>query len=459
MSSNQSQRTTRKRLRQATLTANSELSDPSDSKRRRRPSAESRGTWGMESKGIMIYEPNSWKVDDYSLLRKPESLKIAAFDLDSTLITTRSRAKFPKSATDWRLLNSRVSTNLAELNAQGYIFVIFTNQAGVGNGRITDDFIRTRLEGITTAMKVEAGVYVATGKDHYRKPGTAMWDLFVQTIGGVNRIDAKGSFYVGDAAGRPERPGAAKDFSDSDLRFSVNIGLQFRTPEQHFFEKPEEVVRTDVISGFDPRVLEQENSNALIDGSTDMDELLREIVSPPDIVDELALGASQGSGVPPVQMMVLMHGYPASGKTTFVKRHLMSKGYVWINQDTMHTFSRCARAAREALANGKSVVVDNTNADRNARAKYIDLAKAHSANMKIICLCMATQQDVSKHLNMVRERESQGGFPHVPVVAFHAYAKRVAPPEVSERIDRIGEVQFLPRFTSEQERYMFTRLS
>lgn len=459
MSATPTQRTTRKRLRQTTL-SNSDLStDTADSKRRRRPSAENKGTWDTQGKGVMIYEPTAWKLDDYMLLRKPDALKIAAFDLDSTLITTRSRAKFPKSATDWRLLNSRVAPNLAALQEQGYIFVVFTNQAGVGNGRITEDFVRTRVEGITAALKVDAGVYVATAKDHYRKPGTAMWDLFVQTIGGVHRIDAKASFYVGDAAGRPERSGTAKDFSDSDLRFSVNIGLQFRTPEQHFYVRPEEAVRTDVIAGFDPRVMVAQHATPLLDDGSDLDRVLREIVSPADLVDELALGASPQNGIPPVQMMVLMHGVPASGKTTFVKRHLMTKGYLWINQDTLHTFSRCSRATRDALAEGKSVVIDNSNPDRTARKKYIELAKLHSSSLKVVCLCMRTEENVARHLNMVRERESQGTCPHVPVVAFHAYRKRAEAPEADENIDRIGEVRFVPHFSNEQERYMFTRLT
>lgn len=408
----------------------------------------------------MIFEPATWKVDEYAVLRKQANLKIAAYDLDSTLITTRSRAKFPKNASDWKPLNTHVATKLASLTEQGYVFVIFTNQAGVGNGRITDDFIRTRIEGILNSFSLDAGVFVATSKDHYRKPGTGMWDLFVQLIGGVSHIDAKNSFYVGDAAGRPARPGATKDFSDSDLRFSINIGLRFQTPEEHFLGRADEGVRADVVTGFDPRPLVADNYHPLIDEKTDMDAILKELLSPAEAFDALKDGASSGAADnPAVQTMVLMHGFPASGKTTFVKRHLTTKGYVWVNQDTQHTFSRCTRATRDALADGKSVVIDNTNADRNARSKYIDIAKTYNENMKVVCLCMKTTHELARHLNTIREWDSQGASPHIPIVAFHAYSKRLEKPSSDERIDCVAEVNFIPRFNSEQERYLFTRLT
>lgn len=41
----------------------------------------------------------------------------------------------------------------------------------------------------------------------------------------------KKSFYCGDAAGRLKTSSTPKDFSDSDLKFALNIGLPFLTPE------------------------------------------------------------------------------------------------------------------------------------------------------------------------------------------------------------------------------------
>lgn len=462
MSRRQSPRETRKRMRQGTLNSLAGIPEGSDAKRSRRDAVSDMcGTWNEEVKGLMLFQPSSWKSPNTILGKQTTLIRIAAFDLDTTLITTKTRAKFPKSANDWRLLNNQVTRSFSELSAQGYVLVIFTNQAGVSNGRITESFIRIRLEGILSALKEDIGVLVATGKDNFRKPGTGMWDYLMQLAGGADRVDKKNSFYVGDAAGRPTRPAHPADFSDSDLKFSINIGVPFRTPEEHFLDKMSEAVSVDNIKGFDPRVMisSPDIGSTFIDDNTDLDLLLRSIVSPSQLVDELHMGSSSGDEVPAIQIMVLMHGFPASGKTTFVKRHLLPRGFVWVNQDTVHTFSRCSRATKEGLASGKSIVVDNTNPDRNARAKYIDIGKAHDRNIKIICLVMETPKEVAQHLNVVRERESIGSRPKVPVVAYHAFSKCRQLPRETERIDRIGVVRFVPSFASEQERYFFTRLS
>lgn len=49
-----------------------------------------------------------------------------------------------------------------------------------------------------------------------------MWDLLLKNNGGIE-VSKKLSFYCGDAAGR--KNGKHKDFSDSDLKFGLNVGL------------------------------------------------------------------------------------------------------------------------------------------------------------------------------------------------------------------------------------------
>lgn len=71
---------------------------------------------------------------------------------------------------------------------------------------------------------------MATTKDDYRKPNTAMWEFFCQNCNGNVKIDKEKSFFVGDAAGRK------KDHSASDKEFAANCGLKFYT-EDEFFEK------------------------------------------------------------------------------------------------------------------------------------------------------------------------------------------------------------------------------
>jgi hypothetical protein len=65
----------------------------------------------------------------------------------------------------------------------------------------------------------------------------------------------------------------------------------------------------------------------------------------------------------------------ASGKSTFVKTHLIPKGYVHVNRDTLKTADKCLKVCRESLKDGKSVVVDNTSPEPATRAQYIKLAE------------------------------------------------------------------------------------
>ena len=53
----------------------------------------------------------------------------------------------------------------------------------------------------------------------------------------------KDSFYCGDAAGRPKTATRPRDFTDTDLKFAINVGLPFKTPEQLFLGESGESVQ------------------------------------------------------------------------------------------------------------------------------------------------------------------------------------------------------------------------
>jgi len=71
----------------------------------------------------------------------------------------------------------------------------------------------------------------ATHSDQYRKPATSTWEYFLKKFTKTGKIDVKKSFYCGDAAGRPKEGDKKKDFSDTDRKFAINIGLPFFVPE------------------------------------------------------------------------------------------------------------------------------------------------------------------------------------------------------------------------------------
>ena len=119
--------------------------------------------------------------------------------------------------------------------------MIFTNQGGVEAGHTTAADLKKKFGMIQKALGIPMTFLAATHSDMYRKPTTGMWDyLEKQLCEGVS-IDKKRSFYCGDAAGRPKTDTRKKDFSDSDIKFALNIGLPFKTPEEVFLGEKQKV--------------------------------------------------------------------------------------------------------------------------------------------------------------------------------------------------------------------------
>lgn len=64
----------------------------------------------------------------------PSSL-VAAFDIDWTIIRTKSGKKFPTGQSDWTFFDPKVPVKLKELHDEGKKIVFFTNQGGVEKGK------------------------------------------------------------------------------------------------------------------------------------------------------------------------------------------------------------------------------------------------------------------------------------------------------------------------------------
>ena len=388
-----------------------------------------------------------------------EKVRVAAFDMDHTLIAPKSGKVFPVDGNDWRWWSNKVCRRLQELADEGFVLVIFSNQSGLGDTysrpnkgkrpKLADGAVagKTATETVhvdkaaTVAGKVDkilaelqrpAHVVLSTGKRLFRKPSLMLWQYAVDELLGVDdgAIDREQSFFVGDGAGRPAkwRPGAKKDFSCSDRQFAYNARLPFFTPEEYF------------------------NKQAAVQFSwhgldvSRLEETLRA-----QTITEGGIGKlTREDGKPEV---IVMHGYPGSGKSTISTKYLVPRGYVRVNQDTLKTRDKCERAVRDALAKKLPVVVDNTNANEAVRAAYIRLAKA--ANVPIRAFVMTADHDLAMHLNMYRERLSLCEQVHVPTMVYHQFKKNRVLPSVDEGFDEVREINFVPSLSTERERALF----
>lgn len=153
------------------------------------------------------------------------TLSLAAFDLDWTLIRPRN-GTFPLNINDNIIMDRRIEI-LKKYQDGGYTIIILTNQKVTSRNPL--DFKLKRLNNIGNLFKsygIQVMIFMSISDDMYRKPNIGM-------ISEINQIipNSKIVFYCGDAAGRNS------DFSDSDLKFAQNAGINFYLPETIFNQK------------------------------------------------------------------------------------------------------------------------------------------------------------------------------------------------------------------------------
>jgi bifunctional polynucleotide phosphatase/kinase len=275
--------------------------------------------------------PSGWSYSDESLLTYRTSnfvwglnKGVAGFDLDGTLVDTESGKKFPDSANDWCVIEYPGNNMLDVLfrTSKNANLVIITNQAGKNK-----ELIKERLRQIVEHLcwtELEFILFCALEKDKYRKPHTTIWDEFLST-----HADKDSSFFVGDAAGRKG------DHSCVDRAFAANIGIKFFTPENY------------------------------VKGGTDKEEFEWDFIYNRAGFTNVAPGEAprdrpyQPSLPVDKTDVVILIGYPGSGKSSWAKRNIPE--HVLVSADVQKT--RAPKVCEAALKEGKSVVIDNTNPD------------------------------------------------------------------------------------------------
>ncbi|XP_039262628.2 bifunctional polynucleotide phosphatase/kinase-like [Styela clava] len=369
-----------------------------------------------EKEGLLIYHsPQLYN-----------SSKIAAFDMDGTIITTASGRTFAKDHNDWKILYAEVPGKLKKLQNDQYKIVIITNQLGIGKGKLQPKDFKTKVENILGKLGIKAQVIAITKKGPSRKPNIGTWTWLAKQGNGGIPIDMSHSYYVGDAAGRPKdwAPKKKKDFSCTDRLFAMNLEIDFKTPEEYFLsQKPVKFNMPE----FDPK----------------------------SVIDNKVLIKNMDELISKKQEVVIMVGYPASGKSTVSKDYLEANGYTLVNRDTMKTWQKCVAACTRFLSEGKSVVVDNTNADPESRKRYIDCAKARGCDCR--CFAMQVTMEHARHNNKFREL-SGSDHDKVPDMVFYQYRKAYKEPSMKEGFSSIVKVNFVPNFKNDElkkQYYMF----
>ncbi|KAI0179931.1 PNK3P-domain-containing protein [Hypoxylon sp. FL1284] len=390
------------------------------------------------------YEPENIGEGDRRKRRK-----IAAFDLDSTLITTASGKKFGDDPGDWKWWDPSVPTRLRKMYAEeDYLVIILSNQAGLtlhpdpkskgpkGGSKNKVANFKHKCGAVLSQLDLPTTVYAATARDIFRKPRTGMWTEVCQDYGiPADEVDLAGSIFVGDAGGRTAQlknsgtgaAAAAKDFSCSDRNFAHNVGVAYKTPEEFFLGEPPREFSRD----FDLAAYPCPETDGDGGGGTG-DDVVFEKANKQDIV--------------------LFCGPPGAGKSTFYWRHLKPLSYERVNQDTLKSRAKCFKAAAEFLDGGSSIVVDNTNPDPDGRKEWIEFAQKHGVPIRCVWFkvpkALCEHNDVVRALNKPMNPEERVAL---PALAFNGFFSRLREPKAKEGFQDVVEIEF--KFSGTKEEY------
>jgi bifunctional polynucleotide phosphatase/kinase len=222
-----------------------------------------------------------------------------------------------------------------------------------------------QLQLVAKTLDIPVFIVVATEECDY-KPNPVLFNILM----GNNKINKEKSFFVGDALGR------GGDFSDSDKVFAENIGIPCYCPEQVFHVKTE----------------------------------ITEIPTVP-LSDE--------------KQIIIMMGYPGSGKSTISKNICKNESFVHIEGDIYKTSKKMIKASLEHISQNKSVIFDATHSSSKKRQEYIEFGKKY--NYKIVCIHVSTPLEVSYKRNKLRNYEKS-----VPKIAYSVYKKHYEEPNETE---------------------------
>ncbi|GAA5835725.1 hypothetical protein JCM11251_007409 [Rhodosporidiobolus azoricus] len=351
---------------------------------------------------------------------KPKgSSKVAAFDIDGTVIQPREGRKFPRDETDWQFWDAQVAPKIREAHAAGFSVVLISNQAG--NTKQQEKF-KKKMPLLCRQLNVPLRVFAAFDYDHFRKSATGMWDAYVQEFNDGIEVDYTQSYYVGDAAGR------IGDHNDTDRKLAMNCGLLFFTPEEFFLNKP---AAPYTLKGWNPG---EYNHNAPLYSPTSAPLLPRRLSEFDSVAPEV----------------VLFVGFPGSGKTSFFQTYFAPKGYVHVNQDTLKTRPACINLVRASLSSSppKSCVVDNTSPSKQVRQEYINLIRSSFPGVKIRCFYFTAPIELAMHNSVYRAAyasvdKGNGKKREVlPMIAFQSFSKNLQKPTMDEGFDELKNINF-----------------
>jgi len=332
----------------------------------------------------------------YGYNKQPTNNKnIAGFDLDNTLIKTKSGKTFATNENDWMFQYDNVKKILKKYD--NYKIIIITNQKGLNSEEKIKTF-KNKIEQIANKLNnIIFEIYVMTQDNLFRKPFPSVFKKI--------EFDKENSFYCGDACGRKD------DFSDSDIKFAHNVGIKFYTPENIFLDS-KEIIKINYHIDFTKKY-----EKYIYKKNKDKSEV------------------------------IIMCGFPACGKS-YLAQNIKenNKNFEIISLDEIKTKAKMKKLILELISKNKNIIIDNTNIDIKSRKYIIDFFD-DKYYVRIIHFDVSI--DVCKHNNNYRYYTQNK---YVPKIVYNKMNKQYEKPSIKEN-NKINKIDIIEGFNNDEILY------
>lgn len=349
----------------------------------------------QEKNYIFGYNPNISTITDIKC--------VYMFDLDYTLIKTKSGKKFPVNNLDWDILYPEIPNKLEELfNSKGLIGIV-SNQKGLKSNSQVFDWV-DKIKAISKIIKFDF-VFASVTDDRFRKPLPGSYEFIKSQLNTVNwtkLTNMKKIYYIGDAFGRKS------DFSDTDIKFALNCEIKFKTPEVFF-----SIQNSDKSGSIEYPVLTYFTD---IEQSKLFDEL-----------DSLIKTHKK--------ILIVTIGLPASGKS-FLRKELIKKYYkfVYSNNDEITAKTQSRSLVKQICTKFDFIIDDNTNLNKSNRIEKLNTF----SNYYKIGIWFDYPIEVCFHLNWMRMYWFGGKL--LPKVTYYTLANKFVKSDVEQGFDKFIKI-------------------